>query len=152
MSDQHTKGKIEAFTEPEFSGWWALREQTYDGRNHELGSGDGGLFEKDARRLAAAWNACEGLETEHLESLPVPFAELALGDLLSTRKELAAVRALLCEAQQTIGYLIKEADGWHDESRGIEKISGASMDMARKLPDRIRSYLDASDKQGGGHV
>lgn len=32
--------------------------------------------EWEARRLAACWNACEGLTTEALEKLPVPFDTL----------------------------------------------------------------------------
>lgn len=31
---------------------------------------------ENARRLAACWNACEGIETDKLEKLPKPFSEL----------------------------------------------------------------------------
>lgn len=81
----------------------------------------------NARRLAACWNACIGLPTDDLEALPVPFAELAVGELLSTRKELAAARSLLRE-------VVVDAQ------------------CANYIEERIRSYLDACDTVGGSHV
>lgn len=48
----------------EESGWWhVLRD--YHGK--EIGSGDGGFEELDARRIVACVNACAGLDTGNLE-------------------------------------------------------------------------------------
>ncbi len=132
MSGQHTQGKIEAFTEPEFSGWWALREKTDDGINHELGSGDGGLFEPDARRLAACWNACDGSETEDLERLGADFIApwiKMLDERDNAVKELAAARALLQEViSNTIAHKsFLDADEGYDVD---------------DWTDRVRSFLE----------
>lgn len=47
---KHTPGPWYAFTEPHFSGWWSVR----DSDEWEIGSGDGGFEEPDARLIAAA--------------------------------------------------------------------------------------------------
>jgi hypothetical protein len=59
---KHTKGPWEAFTEPEFSDWWAIRQVTADGLNHEVGSCDGGFEEADARLMASAPDLLEAAE------------------------------------------------------------------------------------------
>lgn len=43
--------QLEAFTEDSFSGWWSVRDSI---TCQEIGSGDGGLEEQDARLFAAA--------------------------------------------------------------------------------------------------
>lgn len=43
--------KLEAFTENSFSGWWAMRDSVTE---QEIGTGDGGFEEQDARLFAAA--------------------------------------------------------------------------------------------------
>lgn len=48
----------EAFTQPSFSGWWSVREK--DG--FELGSGDGGFHESEARMMAAAPDLLSALQ------------------------------------------------------------------------------------------
>lgn len=55
---KHTPGPWEAFTEESFSGWWAVQ----DGNGHEIGSGDGGFDEEDARLMASAPELLEALE------------------------------------------------------------------------------------------
>lgn len=129
MSGQHTQGRIKAKVTD------LVQE---DGRLRMASRitccGAGGNMQQDvdaaianARRLAACWNACIGLPTDDLEALPVPFAELAVGELLSTRKELAAARSLLRE-------VVVDAQ------------------CANYIEERIRSYLDACDTVGGSHV
>lgn len=58
----HTPGPWEAFTEEEFSGWWAIRQISDDGLNHEVGSSDGGFDEPDARLMAASPELLEALQ------------------------------------------------------------------------------------------
>ena len=64
MSD-YTKGPWEAFTEESFSGWYSIRD--YNGA--EIGSCDGGFFEKDARLIAAAPELLHALRQYHLHLL-----------------------------------------------------------------------------------
>lgn len=47
-----------------------------------------GEHEANARRLAACWNACEGLSTEHLEQHGLPGFAQAISDLRAQRDEL----------------------------------------------------------------
>lgn len=133
--NEHTKGRLEAFTQESFSGWYALRDQ----RHFEVGSGDGGFDEADARRLAACWNACVGLSTEDLESLPCAFSEVAVGDWMHNGKELTAARALLREVRGLIDENAQECD-----SRGLKAYE-------HPIHGRIRNYLDACDTLGSGH-
>lgn len=51
----------EMFTEERFSGWYAIREKTDDGLNHEVGSGDGGFEKEDAEFIVRAVNSHEQL-------------------------------------------------------------------------------------------
>lgn len=126
---EHTEGRIEAFTQDSFSGWWALREK--DG--HEIGSGDGGLFEPDARRLAAAWNFCEDMKTETMEQAKkTAFAYMTDADQHAHKlaQELNAARALLREVYE---------EGNLDIGDQVSK----------ELDNRIHSYLDACDTLEG---
>ena len=84
--------------------------------------------EANARRLAACWNACEGLPTQDLEALSVPFSELSLGGLLSVRKELDAARALLSEILRL------------DEATSNNGEFGS---LVGNMSDRIRAFLEA---------
>ena len=129
--NEHTEGKIEAYTEESFSGWFALRQITDDGLNHEIGSGDGGLFEPDARRLAAAWNACEGLTTENLESIVFVGETIRIrfdfinAELRQAQAELNAARALLREVVDMVSSeeyndTIRKADAYLDAFDTLE--------------------------------
>lgn len=78
----------------------------------------------NARRLAAAWNACEGVATEQLEIISVLGVEDKLMDCIgSVRNELNAARALLREV-------------------------AAHPCVTAKLGAKLKSYLDACDKPG----
>ena len=95
MSDNHTQGRL-VYQENSDVYTHILRDA--EGRFIlQLSQDASGQSEVNARRFAACWNACDGLSSKELEALPVPFAELALGELLRTRAELAAARALLDE-------------------------------------------------------
>lgn len=55
-----------------------------EGTGERIGRcGDHGPHVANARRLAACWNACEGLDTDKLETLPRPFAELLSPSFMS---------------------------------------------------------------------
>jgi hypothetical protein len=54
---KHTPGPWDPFTQPSFSGWWAVRDNNWN----EIGSGDGGFTEADARLIAAAPELLEAL-------------------------------------------------------------------------------------------
>lgn len=54
-----TKGPWKAFTEPDFSGWWSIRQME---TGHEIGSGDGGFWEEDARIMALAPELLDSLK------------------------------------------------------------------------------------------
>ena len=89
----------------------------------------------DTRRLAAAWNACEGMTTENLESIVFVGETIRIrfdfinAELRQAQAELNAARALLREVSK---------DG--------------SLDMGNTnssaLGDSVRAYLDACDKPG----
>jgi len=121
---EHTKGRLEAFTQESFSGWYALCDQ-----NHfEVGSGDGGFYKADARRLAACWNAFENVRTDLVELIIMQAAADAMEKLPAVQSELTAARALLREAAEAI-----------DEF----------MSQGHEISGRIFSYLDACDTLEG---
>lgn len=133
---EHTKGRLEAFTQESFSGWYALRDQDH----FEVGSGDGGFDEADARRLAACWNAFDApcMTTPMIEALVKIGGVDALSDQAAAamkardaaQSELAAARALLREVYE---------EGNLDIGDQVSK----------ELDNRIISYLDACDTLGG---
>lgn len=133
---EHTKGRLEAFTQESFSGWYALRDQD----DFEVGSGDGGFNEADARRLAACWNVFENVRTEMVEALvgigAMEVAADAVRRLPAMESELNAARALL---REVLG--IHDAATCHDHD-------GVFVD---EFAERIRSYLDACDTLGDGN-
>ena len=77
----------------------------------------------NARRLAACWNACEGLETDDLEVVSIKRGI----DL--QKAELAAARALLAE-------VIKP----HDDYVAAIKAAG-DMPVENPMAERIRAFL-----------
>lgn len=74
----------------------------------------------NARRLAAAWNACEGVATEQLEIISVVEVEAKLMDCIgSVRNDLNAARALLREVVDMVSSeeyndIIRKADAYLD--------------------------------------
>lgn len=143
MSDQHTKGRIVVLGEwlvPEahesrLIGGSTNKAQDRNEYAHSIALVRG-KYQDDAanaRRLAACWNACEDIPTADLEA-GATLAEICAKSngyqvkLAAANTELAAARALLRDIQDTE--------------------DGVSLEVDKK----IRSYLDASDKQGGSHV
>ena len=89
------------------------------------------VTEANARRLVACWNACEGIDTEHLENIDM------LGETLAVRfaafhaseRELMDTRdKLLAAAQTTLAKNLHLADGDNctliDLKRAVERITG----------------------------
>lgn len=135
---EHTKGRLEAFTQESFSGWYALRDQDH----FEVGSGDGGFDEADARRLAACWNAFTdpAHTTEMIEKL-CEHRVLGKGGVsslanknISLEKELAAARALLREVSD-LGLYIEP--------------NGRMSNECEELTSKIYDYLDACNTPEG---
>jgi hypothetical protein len=118
MSEQHTPGRLHAFT-------------TY--ADHELRDEAGNFvavvhrygIPGNARRLAACWNACEGLSTESLERSDVLSAMNQRHLMVSIQRDdvLAALKAVLqwvddnCE---TTGFEMVEAQA----DAAIAKVEG----------------------------
>lgn len=103
--DEHTKGRLIV------SGDELLNEDA--GRIGEVSDFDGwrdlplGMAKANARRLAASWNACKGIETETLESRAVEPCDIcgaASHNLRANRAEARAdtATALLTEARDFI--------------------------------------------------
>lgn len=100
-----------------------------DETEFDLDTSDGGTiascFRGNARRIAAAWNACEGMPTDDIEELAACQGVMTLtvyaDDMLA---ELNAAHALLRE------------------------IIDAGGTVSIKLDDKVHSYLDACDKPG----
>lgn len=116
---EHTKGRLTS----ESNGSAYQRDlNTADGRTVAT-AGPG-----NARRLAAAWNACEGMETDDIEELAACQGVMMLTVYADDKlNELNAARALLREAVDTI-------EEFPDEDH--------------EIADRIKVYLDACDKPG----
>lgn len=111
MNDQHTQGRLVV---THFSG------AAYDLRGD--GGADVGNFIKyeDARRLAACWNACEGLTVENLEdNMPL------LDGLAGLNTKLAESGAALFAARALL----------------IEVIAEVPDDYSDELAERIRAHL-----------
>ncbi len=67
-----------------------------------------------ARRIVAAWNACEGLETELLETLPLNFKAHAM-QCAAMREENATLRAAVLEMERmlpVLEFLSGHEKGW----------------------------------------
>lgn len=103
------------------------------------------LWEGDLRRLAACWNAFEGISPPVVECIVEGGGMMALlsgasikeKNLLAAQVELTAARALLRE-------FLAEVDGWHKSEWGMLAEGDAA--------DKVRNYLDACDTLGNGGV
>ncbi|UFW83910.1 hypothetical protein BjapCC829_28640 [Bradyrhizobium barranii] len=92
------------------------------------------VLEPDARRLAACWNACEGLPTDRLES------ELIENTLSCNAGEIYELRAQLDAARAMLSAVMKKSD---DDIAAIEKAGG--LVDAPPLAERIRMFLKGSE-------
>lgn len=135
---EHTKGRLVAH--PNFPGYIIPEDQSerpiggavdeYTDRNYYANivatvSGKYHGYVENARRLSAAWNVCEGIDTESLETgaTLADICERSNGYVI----QLNAARALLREALDTI-------EEFPDEDH--------------EIADRIRNYLNACDTLG----
>lgn len=74
MSAHHTQGAVRAVGTDVDAVVDGVTTTIADCLNHaSIGRMDG---EANARRIAACWNACDGVETELLEQHPAPFSAL----------------------------------------------------------------------------
>lgn len=162
---EHTKGRLEAFTQESFSGWYALRDQDH----FEVGSGDGGFDEGDARRLAACWNAFENVRTELVEAMIGTGAMQSASDSMSAlpavQSELSAARAqnekLTAMVQEQDRMLGNKACATKEcrelmAARAllrevIEKDDAGWIVLPADFEEKIRNYLDACDTLGDGN-
>lgn len=125
MTAQHTTGRafLDAY-EPIIRGEDGERIATcyrlFDGDRTKTPEETGMA---NARRLVACWNACEGLDTDKLERMPVPFAQMLnvgfmeLWEQYTTLKE---QRADLLEALKQIES--RKYSNWSDrEMRSIAR-------------------------------
>lgn len=99
MSGQHTQGRAIVTDTCNNYVFDVLRIG-----NSDIKIGD----EANARRLAACWNACDQLDTDHIESIAevgvasvIVTADIHRKDCEAALRELAAARALLTELSDT---------------------------------------------------
>ena len=121
MSAQHTQGKLKVFST------YAIPEIRDQDENFLFAAGSASPQSFcNARRLAACWNACEGLQTDLLENITLT------GDTLASRfkarddteRELAAQRDELLDALQAF------IDGGYDRETAITAIAKATGEQA----------------------
>lgn len=117
---EHTKGKL--------SG--DKYGRIYSEDDNSLFIPAGVVLGEDARRLAAAWNACKGLSTENLESI------VFVGETIRVRFD-------------SINAELRQAQGELNAARALlREIIDAGGTVRINLDDKVQSYLDACDKSG----
>lgn len=163
---EHTKGRL---TVKECSDGFELKD---DSGNDILVGGNSGYdgayveSEANARRLAACWNACEGLSQDHFDGDWTAkglskYAKSLEEKSAALEKELAAARALIQQQDALLGNkacatkecrellaareLLREVLS-HDEK--VMRQRGLGLAQPEHL-NRIRSYLDACDTLEG---
>lgn len=98
---KHTPGPWEAFTQPEFSGWWAVRDAS---TGREIGSCDGGFDETDARLMAAAPELLAAMQASIALADMSRDAAIALGrEVIRPPKMQAAYDACVAAVAKAIG-------------------------------------------------
>ena len=134
MTTEHTKGRLE------------VKHCGYDGLFIHIQQIDGDPYprvlaeawsEKDARRLVAAWNACDGVPTELLENLVdddgsvTPFYR----DLLVQRDELLEALKLAHSALRQASTDIADWGAY----------APAHFQSRHKLSDDVQAYMNAAE-------
>ena len=105
----------------------------------------------DARRLAASWNACLGVDTDLLEQYPAPFSELrrARDEALTAA---ASGKRLLLAAEQQRDALLAAAkvllDG-ADAAAKANAVSGNWWHNGRAMARRAIAAAEAAKNAGG---
>ncbi|MGC4396031.1 hypothetical protein [Hydrogenophaga sp. T2] len=106
---KHTPGRLKAFN------LYATPEIRDQGGNFIACGKDGSARAvADTRRLAACWNACDGISTEHLEQHGLPNFAQTISDMRAQRDELLfalreAQRLLLADAPGVALQVVEDA-------------------------------------------
>ena len=155
---EHAQGRIKAIRWVD--GLSALRPEESNGRYFGgapvIDLIGGSMTEANARRLAAAWNACENMTTEAIEALAGigSLGDLKASELHAANARIAKLEALVAERDAMLGRrpcqnsrcmelnaaraLLREV--LEDENKSI---------LHYKVRQRVCSYLDACDTLEG---
>lgn len=87
------------------------------------------------RRLAACWNACEGLSTESLERMPGTFAQAMSTDFLDLWAQYADAKAQRDELLQALKWMVQRTDeGGYPDGRCLTEARAAIAKAAGGAP------------------
>lgn len=102
LASKATPGPWTAFTEESFSGWWAVGDLD----EREIGSGDGGYDEEDARFIAQANPATILALLNHIRTMQqeLKAAHISVDNCELFRKDAERYQWLRNEAMDTAGY------------------------------------------------
>lgn len=118
MSEQHTPGRLKIGERQR--GIFVILEKIDE-------CPVGGTFSPDdARRLAACWNACEGLTTEHLENIDMLGETLAgrFSAFHASERELMDTRDELLAALKQLDEQPEHTSSWLRARAAIAKAEG----------------------------
>lgn len=106
---------------------------------------------ENARRLAACWNACEGIDTDKLEKLPKPFGELLAPGFLNLW---AAYTDKKCEVEDLRDALQDCVTGWQkgDDVAGPMRAAIALLAQHQATADRVRQDIARGARQSNGKL
>jgi len=94
------------------------------------------VLSHDARRLAACWNACEGMATEVIEAMPAPFSRLfsdEFADFIGKAGQMQAdLRAIEANYEAALALL---AEVYEEGNLDIGD------QVSKELDNRIHSFL-----------
>ena len=145
MSAQHTPGKLQVI----HGGYL-----TIVGTGERIGRcGNHGPWMENGRRLAACWNACEGIDTQYLESYGLPDFAQKISDLAAQKDQ------LLKAAQDALKFMGDEPLKTQPYGTGYRLVSDLSPAMrvmgrleaaiAACQPQPTIQHLPADDTEGG---
>ena len=169
---EHTQGRLivlNSFLAPEAHANRKIGGASDPKRDHDeyahyiadvKGKRDYHNSEANARRLAAAWNACEGLSTENLESI-VFVGEtirmrfgLAHTEISEANTRIAKLESLVAERDAMLGNRLCQNSRCLElnAARALlrEVLEGEKKSILHyEIEKRVRSYLDACDTLEG---
>ena len=136
----------------------AFAAQLFDANDQSLAvidrTPDPAMASETARRLAACWNACQGVATEQLEDLRVPLAQM----VLQTKQERDTLRTTFAAMPPDIPLRMKRkicvSTGWSGSlvSRAYYELRARFMEEPFPIPqeadiaaqrDALRTHLQA---------
>lgn len=152
---EHTQGKIHASILPHTDEWELIGNDYIRPDYLEVPLIAGGLKGEDARRLAAAWNACEGMTTEAIEALAGigSLGDLKASELDTANARIAKLEALVAERDAMLGKRpcqnsrCNELNAARDLLR--EVIADTGIVSHIDACQRAQEYLDACDMLEG---